>query len=78
LLVGRFTYMASAPFGVLLALTGAQLAGGLSCRLPRAVPRPVPALALTLAAAAVFGALTMEQNSSARARESRTACSLRP
>jgi hypothetical protein len=71
LMVGRFTYMASAPFGVLLALAGARLAAGFSRLLPRRLPRPVPALALTVGVAAVLSTLTLRQ-SLERTREGET------
>jgi hypothetical protein len=62
LLVGRFTYMASAPFAVLLALAGAAAARRLSAALPRAVPRWAPAAALGAIAVLGLSVLTLEQN----------------
>lgn len=62
LLVGRFTYMASAPFAILLALGGAAAASWSAAVLPRAVPRWATGAALAAGAVAVLGPLTLEQN----------------
>lgn len=62
LLVGRFTYMASAPFAILLALGGAAAARWLAAAVPRSVPRWTPAAALVAVAVLGLGALTLEQN----------------
>ena len=71
LLLGRFTYQASIPFAVLLALGGAWLAERVRSRLPRAVPAWTPGLALLGIAVAVYGSLTITQNRD-RTREGET------
>jgi hypothetical protein len=62
LLLGRFTYMACAPFAVLLALGGARAADVVARRLPRSVPRWAPAAGLILVSALILGTLTMGQD----------------
>lgn len=67
-LVGRFTYMATVPFAMLLTLTGAWLVA----RLPQALPHPVvrwaPAAVLLAIGSITLGALTVDQSRS-RTRE---------
>lgn len=62
LLVGRFTYMASAPFAILLALGGAAVASWIAAIVPRSAPRWMPGAVLVIVATAGFGVLTLEQN----------------
>jgi len=62
LLLGRFTYMATAPFAILLALGGAWAAAEIGSRLPRTVPRWAPAGALLVAAVVLLAPLTVEQD----------------
>jgi hypothetical protein len=62
LLVGRFTYMASAPFAILLAMGGAAVASWIAAVVPRSAPWWAPGAALVVVAAVGFGLLTVEQN----------------
>lgn len=62
LLVGRFTYMASAPFSILLALGGAAVVSWFFVAVPRFVPRWAPGAVVVAAAVLGFGLLTLEQN----------------
>lgn len=71
LVLGRFTYQASIPFAMLLALGGGWLAGHLRPALPRAVPGWAPGVAMLLIAVAVYAPLTISQNRD-RTREGET------
>jgi hypothetical protein len=71
LLLGRFTYMASAPFAILLALAGAWAVARVENVVPRALPRWAPAAVLVGAAIVGLGLLTVEQNRE-RTREGET------
>lgn len=62
LLLGRFTYQASAPFAILLALAGAWLVARAGDRLPGGAVVRLAGPALILAAVAVLGTLTIVQN----------------
>lgn len=69
LLLGRFTYQASAPFAILLALGGAWMVGRLRLRARTpagvgmaAAPAWLVGGVLVLAAAALLGGLTVTQN----------------
>lgn len=62
LLLGRFTYQASIPFAMLLALGGAWLARRIRLLLPPLSPAWAPGLALTVAAVLVYAPLTVTQN----------------
>jgi hypothetical protein len=62
LLLGRFTYQASAPFAILLALGGAWLVARVRRRLGSGAPGWAPGLALLAIAVVVLGGLTMNQN----------------
>jgi hypothetical protein len=62
LLVGRFTYMASAPFAILLALGGAAVVSWSAAVVPRAIPRWAVGAALVAVTMTGLGLLTLEQN----------------
>ena len=61
-LLGRFTYMATAPFAILLALAGAWLVRCLGGALPHPIPRWTPAAALLVGGSVVLGGLTVDQS----------------
>ena len=61
-LVGRFTYMATAPYAILLALAGASAAERIGRLLPRPVPRWAPGAALLAVGTVVGGWLTVAQS----------------
>jgi len=70
-LVGRFTYMATAPYAILLALAGAWAAARLAGLLPARLPRRAPALGLLVVATVLAAPLTIAQNRE-RTREGQT------
>jgi hypothetical protein len=71
LLIGRFTYQASAPYAMLLALGGVRAMRWVSLALPGRPPVWALGTAATLAAATLLGGLTIAQNR-ARTREGET------